>query len=145
VRIHDALQAGPMDDISLSTRTLLSLGEAKRPARKAAAWAGACVLIALTLATLVPPAIYVWLLGSHSGMDGQANHANHVAAAKEAMLMILLPAAGAALGGVAATLARRPVSMSGHVAAMAAGAFMASLMLTAAGFLWLLGHAQFTF
>lgn len=142
--VHDGIQAGPMDDITLSPRALRFF-EAQRPARNAAAWASACVLIALTLATLVPPAIYVWLLGSHNGMDGLANHARHVAAAKDAMLMILLPAAGAALGGAATLLSHRPVSMAGHVAAMAAGAFMASLMLTTAGFLWLLGHTHFTF
>jgi hypothetical protein len=138
-------EAGPMDDISVPSRAALTAGAPQRPAGDAAAWAAACVLTVLTLAALVPPAIFVWLLVSHAGPGWQASLASHVGAAKAAMLMILLPAGGAALGGLATLVPRIRPSVASRVATMAAGAFMASLMLTVGGFLWLLGHAQFTF
>ena len=61
------------------------------------------------------------------------------------MLMILLAAGGAALGALAELLPRRPVSAAGREGAMAAGAFAVSRMLTTDGYLWLPGHARFTY
>jgi hypothetical protein len=142
VRAQDAVHAGRMDDISLSSRTPLSHGEAQVAPRNAAAWTGACALIALTLAALVPPGIYVWLLARYGDRDGQVDHTAYVAAANGAMLMILFPAGGAALGALA-TLLSRPACIAGRVAAIAAGAFMASMVFTTGGFLWVLSHAQF--
>jgi hypothetical protein len=114
------------------------------PAR-AAPWAGVGLLCALTVATLILPAFYVWLFASKSTMDWQTNHADHLAAARVAMLMIAFPAGGAALGALPTLLPRRPVSAAARAAAMAAGAFTASLVLTVGGFLWILGHARLTF
>jgi nitrate reductase gamma subunit len=141
-------EARPMDDISVPSFAALSARQAQRPPRDGAAWAAACVLTALTLAALVPPAIFVWVLVSHSGTDWQANHASHVAAAKVATLMILLPCGGAVLAGLATLVPRIPPSAASRVATMAAGAFTASLLLTVAvvgGFLWVVSHAQLTF
>jgi hypothetical protein len=102
------------------------------------------VLCALTIAALVPPAFYVWGMASSATANWQYNHAQHVAAARIAMLMIVFPGGGAALGGLAAWLVR-PVPTAGRAAAMAAGAFAASLVLTIGGLMRLLGHAQYPY
>jgi hypothetical protein len=134
-----------MDDFSVRSRAVLTAAEARRPPGDAAAWVAACVLAALTLAALVPPAVFVWLLVSHSGTDWEANLASHVGAARAVMLMIFFPCGGAALGGLATLLPRIRPSIASRVATMAAGAFMASLILTAGGLVWVVRHAQLTF
>jgi hypothetical protein len=121
-----------------------ALRSRRRP-RDTAARVGAWVLGALTVVALAPPVLYVLLLVRHSSMNWQANHANHVAAATTAMLIVLVPAGGAALGGLAALLGRRSMSVAQRAVVMAGGAFLASLMLTTGGFLWIIGHAQLTF
>jgi hypothetical protein len=103
-----------------------------------APWAGVCVLCALTVAALIPPAWYVWLFAGSRSMDWQTNHAHHIVAARAALLTVLFPADGAVLGALTTLLLRRPVSAVGRAGAMAAGAFAASLVLTIGGFLWLL-------
>jgi nitrate reductase gamma subunit len=131
-----------MDEIS--SPAMLARHEARRRPRDAAAWAGACVLGAFTVVALAPPALFVCLLLGHTSMDWQANHASHVAAAKTAMLIVLAPAGGAAVCGLATLLCGRRVSVAERARTMAGGAFLASLMLTTGGFLWIIGHAQFT-
>jgi hypothetical protein len=134
-----------MDEIPVYSSAWLSRREARHTPRDAAAWAGACVLGALTAAALAPPALFVWLLLGHTSTDWQANHASHVAAATTAMLIVLAPAGGAAVFGLATMLSRRRVSVAERARTMAGGAFLASLMLTTGGFLWIVGHAQLTF
>jgi hypothetical protein len=131
-----------MDEIS--SPALLAGREARRRPHEAAAWAGAYILGALTVAALAPPAFFVGLLLTHTSGDWQANHASHVAAAKTAMLIVLAPVGGAAAGGLATLLSGRPVSVAARARTVAGGAFLASLMLTAGGFLWIIGHAQLT-
>jgi nitrate reductase gamma subunit len=134
-----------MDDVTVYSQVMLSRREARRCHRDAAAWTGACVLGAFTVVALAPPAFYFWLLAGHNGMDWQANHANHVAAANTAMLIVLVPVGGAALCGLSTLLSRRGASVAERAKTTAGGAFLASLMLTTGGFLWMIGHAQFTF
>ncbi|HTW02950.1 MAG TPA: hypothetical protein VMF87_21780 [Streptosporangiaceae bacterium] len=134
-----------MDETTVHSPALLSRRQARTTPRNTAAWAGACVLGALTIAALAPPAFVVWLLLSHTGTNWQANHASHVAAATTAMLTILAPAGGAAIAGLATLLPRRRVSGAVRAMTMSGGAFVASLMLTAAGFLWIVAHAHLTF
>jgi len=134
-----------MDERTAYSAAWPSRGEARRRPRDAAAWAGACVLGALTVAALAPPAFFVWLLLGHTSTDWQANHASHVAAATTAMLIVLAPAGGAAVGGLATLLSRRRVPAAERARTMAGGAFLASLMLTTGGFLWIAGHAQLAF
>jgi hypothetical protein len=117
----------------------------RRPRRDTAAWIGACVLGACTVAALAPPAFFVWLLVARTSMDWQSNHASHAAAAETAMLIVLAPVVGATIIGLATLLSRRQISVAQRVRAMAGGAFLASLVLTTGGFLWIIGHAQFTF
>lgn len=131
-----------MDEIF--SPALLSRHEARRRPRDAAAWVGACVVGAFTVGALAPPAFFVWLLLSHTSMDWQANHASHVAAARTAMLIVLAPVAGAAACGLATLLSRRRLSVAECARTMASGAFLASLMLTTGGFIWIMGHTQFT-
>jgi hypothetical protein len=132
VRTPRALHAGPVDDAAVPSPS------------HAAEWAVVCALCVMTIVALLPPAGYVWL---HLGdtMDWQVNHARHQAAARAAMLMAGVPATGAALGGMATLLTRRPVNAAGRASAMAAGAFFASLMLTIGGFVWVLHHLTVTF
>jgi cytochrome bd-type quinol oxidase subunit 2 len=132
-----------MDEIH--SPALLSQREARRRPRDSAAWVGACVLGALTVVALAPPAFVVWLLLGHTSMDWQANHASHVAAARTATLTVLAPVGGAAVFGLATLLSRRRVSVAERARTMAGGAFLASLMLTVGGFVWIMGHTQFTF
>jgi nitrate reductase gamma subunit len=134
-----------MDEITDYSPAVLSRREARRRPRDSAAWVGACVLAALTVAALAPPALFVWLLLSHTSTDWQANHASHVAAARTATLIILAPVGGAAVFGLATLLSRRRVSAAQRARTMAGGAFLASVMLTTGGFLWIMGHTQFTF
>jgi hypothetical protein len=129
-----------MDQITAYAPALLS----QRRPRDTATWAGTCVLGAFTVAALAPPAFFVWLLVRHTGMNWQANRASHVTAARTAMLIILVPVGGAAVGGLATLLSRRRVSVPQRALTMTIGAFLASLMLTIGGFLWLVGHAHFT-
>jgi hypothetical protein len=61
------------------------------------------------------------------------------------MLIVLAPVGGAAVCGLATLLSRRRVPVAERARTMVGGAFLASLMLTTGGFLWMIGHAQFTF
>jgi hypothetical protein len=134
-----------MDDVTLYSPALLNGPAPRRPPRDTTAWVGACVLGACAVVALAPPAFYLWLLVGHTSMDWQANHADHVAAAQTAMLIVLAPAAGAVLGGLAGLLSRRRKSVAQRARTMAGGAFLASLTLTTYGLIWIIGHAQFTF
>lgn len=134
-----------MDEITVCSPPWPSRREARRTPRDTAAWAGVGVLGAFTVAALAPPAFFVWLLLGHTTTNWQANHASHVAAATTAMLIVLAPAGGAAVGGLATLLPRRRMSAAQRARTMAAGAFLASLMLTTGGFLWIAAHAQLTF
>jgi nitrate reductase gamma subunit len=134
-----------MDETTVNSPALPSRREARRAPRDTAAWVGACVLGAFTGAALAPPAFFVWLLLGHTTTDWQANHASHLAAATTAMLIVLAPAGGAAVCGLATLLSRRRVSAAERARTMAGGAFLASLTLTTGGFLWIAGHAQLTF
>jgi len=131
-----------MDD--MYSQAMLSLREARRRSDDTAAWVGACVLGALTIAALVPPAFFVWLLLARTSTDWQANHASHVGAARTAMLTVLAPVGGAAFFGLTTLLSRRPLSVAQRARTMAVGAFLASLMLTVGGFVWMISHAAFT-
>lgn len=132
-----------MDEIS--SPALPARHDARRRPHHATVWAGACVLGAFTVAALVPPAVFIWLLLGHASLDWQANHASHVAAAQAAGLTVLAPAGGAAIGWLAAVLSGRLVSVAERARAMAGGAFLASLILTTGGFFWVIGHAQLGF
>jgi hypothetical protein len=134
-----------MDEISVYSPAGWSGREAQHPPRHTATWVGACVLGALTVAALAPPAFLVWLLLSDTSTNWQANHASHQAAATTAMLMVLAPAGGAAVCGSATLLFRRRMSAAGRVMTMAGGAFLASLMLTIGGVIWIAAHTQLTF
>jgi len=123
----------------------LAWRDTRRGQRGGAAWAGACVLGALTIVALVPPALFVWLLAGRSSVDWQADHASHLMAARTAVLMVLAPAGGAAVCGLATLLPGRRVSVAARARTMAGGAFLASLMLTTGGLVWMVGHAQYTF
>jgi hypothetical protein len=112
-----------MDEIHGYSPAALSRRDARRTHHDSAAWVGACVLGALTVAALAPPAFVVWLLLSHTSTNWQANQASHVGAATTAMLMVLAVAGGSAVGGLATLLPRRPVSAARRAMAMAGGAF----------------------
>jgi len=139
-----------MNDLPLSRPAQFGPGpQRSQPGQphRAPGWVAAGVLIAATAASLVPAGLVVVLLARHHGADWQANQAGHMAAAKLTLLMIVGVAAGAALGGLITLRSsrRRPVAGAERVAAMAAGAFLTTLAVTAGGALWLLSHAQFTF
>ncbi len=108
-------------------------------------WAGVCIVSLLTIAALIPAGFLVWLLSFHDTGDWVTNHAQHVASARIAMLMIAVPAVGALLGGLATLPARHSVSAAGRACVMATGALVASLLLTIGGGMWMLGHAQVTY
>jgi hypothetical protein len=129
----------------MSSQALAARREAPGRQHDAAAWVGACVIGALTVVALAPPALYVWLLVAHASTNWQANHASHVMAARTAVLMVLAPACGAAVCGLATMLPSRRASVAARARTMAGGAFLASLVLTIGGFFWMIGHAQFTF
>jgi hypothetical protein len=136
-----------MNEITPASAAYLSGRQAGRGSRDVAAWVGASVLGAFTLVALVPPALFAGLMLRHSSSDWPANQANqvsHAAAAGTALLIVLTPAVGAAVGGLATLPFGRRVSAAARATAMAGGAFLASLTLTVGGFLWIMGHAQFT-
>jgi nitrate reductase gamma subunit len=133
-----------MDEIAVSPPARLSPRDARPRRGDRAAWTGACVLAAGTAVALAPPAFGLWLLTAHDGTNWRANHASHVAAAHLALLMVLVPAGGAAAAGLATLLSRRRPSAAERVRTMCGGAFLASLMLTIGGVAWVISHAQLT-
>ena len=67
-----------------------------------------------------------------------------LAAAHLVLLMVVVPAGGAAVCGLATLLSRRRPSAAERARTMSGGAFLASLMLTIGGVAWVISHAQLT-
>jgi hypothetical protein len=132
-----------MDDTY--SQAMASRREVRRRSHDTAAWVGACVLGALTVAALVPPAFFRLAIASphQYGLAGEPCQPrgggldSHADSPRPSWRCRLFRADNVAVP-------RRPLSVAQRARTMAVGAFLASLMLTIGGLVWMISHAAFT-
>jgi hypothetical protein len=114
--------------------------------RHIGSWIGAWVFAALAAAELLLVAGSGLAALNRNGPDWQHNHAEHVAAAQGALLMIGCVAGGALLALLLTLLPRSSqVSAAGRALAISAGAFLGGLALLAYGVVWAFTHMRLVF